>query len=72
MSVAFYHSMTDVELVGHVNGIFDASELSQALAGRVMRLVLERDELQRKLLSLQLAIAEDKLDAYIEIAERAA
>lgn len=64
--------MTDLELVGHVNGIPDPSEISKVLAGRVMRLVSERDELQRKLLSLQLGIAEDKLDAYIEIAERAA
>jgi hypothetical protein len=79
VSVAFYHPMTDLELVGHVNAIPDASELSQALAGRVKLLVVERDklqqsvlELQRKLLSLQLGIAEDKLDAYVEIAERAA
>jgi hypothetical protein len=76
---SFYAQMSDLEIVGHVVVIPDASELSQALALRVCRLVEERDkaqrsaaDLQRKLLSLQLGIAEDKLDAYVEIVERAA
>jgi hypothetical protein len=71
--------MCDLEIVGHVSAIPDASELSQALAARVKLLVEERDELkrtagelQKKLLSLQLGIAEDKLDAYVEIVEKAA
>lgn len=76
---SYYVSFSDLELVGHVSAIPDASELSQALASRVKLLVEERDELkktagelQKKLLSLQLGIAEDKLDAYVEIAEKAA
>jgi len=75
----FYSAMCDLEIVGHVSAIPDASELSQALAARVKLLVEERDELkrtagelQKKLLALQLGIAEDKLDAYVEIVEKAA
>ncbi len=75
----FYSLMSDLEIVGHVSAIPDASDLSQALASRVKLLVEERDELQKavgelqkKLLSLQLGIAEDKLDAYVEIVEKAA
>lgn len=74
MSRGFYSVMGDLELVGHVSGIPDPSELSQALAGRVRLLVEERDELrrdlekaQRQLLALQLGIAEDKLDGFMEV-----
>lgn len=71
--------MSDLEIVGHVSAIPDASELSQVLAGRVKLLVEERDELQKelidtkqKLLAMQLGIAEDKLEAYVELVEKAA
>ena len=74
MSRGFYAVMGDLELVGHVSGIPDSSELSQALAGRVRLLVEERDELrkdlektQRQLLSLQLGLAEDKIEGFMEV-----
>lgn len=35
MSLRYYEGMTDGELVGHVMTLTDASELSQALAGRL-------------------------------------
>ena len=75
----FYGSMSDLEIIQHVISIPDASELSSELAVRVCRLVEERDKMQkiaadleRKILSLQLGISEDKLAAYVEIVERAA
>lgn len=74
----YFAGMSDLELVGHVNAITDASELSMALAVRVKSLVQKRDDLARELgktkqalLALQLGIAEDKLDAYQELAENA-
>ena len=73
----YYASMSDSEIVGHVGAIPDASELSQALATRVKLLVTERDRLDKKLreteralLSLQLGLAEDKLDAYQDLIDR--
>ena len=75
----FYSAMADLELVGHVGAIPDASELSQALAGRIRLLVEERDEIAAELaktkadlLELRISIGEDKLDAYREIVEKAA
>ena len=66
--------MSDAEIVGHVGAIPDASELSQALAVRVKLLLAEHDRLEKKLreteralLSLQLGLAEDKLDAYQDL-----
>lgn len=77
MSTYFY-GMSDLELVGHVNAIPDASELSQALAVRVKSLVEKREDLARELgktraelLELRISIGEDKLDAYREIVENA-
>ena len=79
MSGAFYAGMADLEIVGHVGAIPDASELSQALAARVKLLVEERDEIAAELaktkadlLELRISIGEDKLDAYREIVEKAA
>lgn len=76
---AFYASMSDLEIVGHVTAIPDASELSQALAVRLKRSAEERDKLRRELkktqhslMALQLGVAEDKLDAYVDLAERSA
>ena len=71
---AFYAAMSDLEIVGHVNAIPDASELSQALAARVRALATERDCLARELtkarqqtLSLELGVALDKVAAYEDI-----
>jgi len=71
---AYYAAMSDLEIVGHVNAIPDASELSQALAARVRALVTERDRLARELtkarqqtLSLELGVALDKVAAYEDI-----
>jgi hypothetical protein len=71
---AFYAAMSDLEIVGHVNAIPDASELSQALAARVRALTTERDRLARELtkarqqtLSLELGVALDKVAAYEDI-----
>ena len=71
---AFYAAMSDLEIVGHVNAIPDASELSQALAARVRALTSERDRLARELtkarqktLSLELGVALDKVAAYEDI-----
>jgi hypothetical protein len=66
--------MSDLEIVGHVSAIPDASELSQALAGRVKLLVEERDELQKqlidtkqKLLALELGLTQDKLAGFMDL-----
>jgi len=74
----YFYGMSDLELVGHVNAIPDASELSQALAVRVKSLVEKREDLARELgktraelLELRISIGEDKLDAYREIVENA-
>lgn len=79
MSGGFFAAMADLELVGHVGAIPDASELSQALAGRVRLLVEERDEIAKELakakadlLELRITIGEDKVEAYREIVEKAA
>jgi hypothetical protein len=71
--------MADLEIVGHVGAIPDASELSQALAGRIRLLVEERDEIAAELaktkadlLELRISIGEDKLEAYRDIVEKAA
>jgi len=73
----YYACMSDAEIVGHVGAIPDASELSQALAVRVKLLLAEHDRLEKKLreteralLSLQLGLAEDKLDAYQDLIDR--
>lgn len=69
-----YASMSDMELVGHVGGIPDASELSQALADRVRLLVNEKAELETKLqslkhqiMALELGVALDKVAAYDDL-----
>ncbi len=79
MSGVYYAGMADLEIVGHVNTIPDASELSQALAARVKLLVEERDELaadlarvRQELLELRLEIGEDKIAAYQDLLEKAA
>jgi hypothetical protein len=79
MSGAFYSGMADLEIVGHVGAIPDASELSQALAGRIRLLVEERDEIAAELaktkadlLELRISIGEDKLEAYQDLLEKAA
>lgn len=71
-----YASMEDMELVGHVGGIPDASELSQALANRVRLLVGEKAELEAKLhnlkhqiMALELGVALDKVAAYDDLVE---
>jgi hypothetical protein len=46
--MGYYEKMSDLELVGHVNAIPDASELSQALATRVRLLIKENADLSRK------------------------
>lgn len=68
-----YAAMADLELVGHVGAIPDASELSQALAVRVRLLATERDKLQRELdklridvLSLELGLAQDKVAGFMD------
>ena len=75
----FYSAMSDLEIVGHVSAIPDASELSQVLAGRVKLLVEEREELQKelidtkqKLLALELGLSQDKLAGFMDISARAA
>jgi hypothetical protein len=75
----FYSAMSDLEIVGHVSAIPDASELSQALAGRVKLLVEERDELQKalidtkqKLLALELGLTQDKLAGFMDFTAKAA
>ncbi len=79
MSGAYYAGMADLEIVGYVGAIPDASELSQALAGRIRLLVEERDEIAAELaktkadlLELRISIGEDKLEAYRDIVEKAA
>jgi HEAT repeat protein len=69
-----YVDKTDMELVGHVEAIPDASELSQHLANRVRLLVNENAELQRQLIkvkqqlmSLELGVALDKIAAYDDL-----
>ena len=71
-----YVDKTDMELVGHVEAIPDASELSQHLANRVRLLVNENAELQRQLIkvkqqlmSLELGVALDKIAAYDDLVE---
>jgi len=72
--------MYDLELIGHVNGIPDASELSQELARRLKaavaerdRLITERDQLaheadkaKRDLAEHRLEIAQDKIDGFMD------
>lgn len=74
--MGYYEKMSDLELVGHVNAIPDASELSQALATRVRLLIKENAELAKKvekvtkeLHNFELGIAHDKLDAYRDIVD---
>ena len=69
-----YTSMTDMELVGHVGAIPDASELSQACANRIRLLTEEKAELEAKLhklkhqiMSLELGVALDKVAAYDDL-----
>ena len=76
MSTIFYVGFSDMELVGHVHAIPDASELSQVLASRIRLLVEERDGLQRALaksqqqvMALELGVALDKVAAYQDINE---
>ena len=76
MSTIFYVGFSDMELVGHVCAIPDASELSQVLAARIRLLVEERDALQRALvksqqqvMALELGVALDKVAAYQDINE---
>lgn len=71
-----YVDKTDMELVGHVEAIPDASELSQHLANRVRLLVNENAELQRglikvkqQLMSLELGVALDKIAAYDDLVQ---
>lgn len=75
----FYSTMSDLEIVGHVSAIPDASELSQALAARVKLLVKIRDELQnelidtkQKLLALELGLTQDKLAGFMDLTAKAA
>ena len=74
--MGYYEKMSDLELVGHVSAIPDASELSQALANRVRLLIKENSDLARKVEKLnkdlhnfELGIAHDKLDAYRDIVD---
>lgn len=71
-----YATMTDMELVGHVGAIPDASELSQACANRIRLLVGEKAELEAKLhslkhqiMALELGVALDKVAAYDDLVE---
>lgn len=75
----YYAAMSDLELVGHVNAIPDASELSQALAARVRALTTDRARLERELsksrqqtMALELGVALDKVAAYEDITSREA
>jgi len=74
--MGYYEKMSDLELVGHVNAIPDASELSQALATRVRLLIKETTELakqlekaKKELHNFELGIAHDKLEAYRDIVD---
>lgn len=74
MSGSHYAGMTDMELVGHVGALIDASELSQALATRVRLLATEREKLEkdlakkeRELYELQLGLAHDKIAGFMEL-----
>jgi hypothetical protein len=65
---------TDMELVGHVFAIPDASELSQALAMRIKLLHEEKEELTQQLIklkhqvmSIELGVALDKIAAYDDL-----
>lgn len=69
-----YAEMSDLELVGHVGAIPDASEISQVLARRVELLTEEKDEmrealvkLKQQLMSLELGLALDKVAAYDDL-----
>lgn len=69
-----YAEMSDMELVGHVGAIPDASELSQVLARRIELLVDEKDDMQRalvklkqQLMALELGLALDKIEAYDDL-----
>ena len=69
-----YAEKTDMELVGHVFAIPDASELSQSLAARIKILVAEREQqaqiiqrLKRQVMALELGIARDKIEAYDDL-----
>ena len=69
-----YAEMSDLELVGHVGAIPDASEISQVLARRVELLTEENDELRealvklkQQLMSLELGLALDKVAAYDDL-----
>lgn len=77
---SYYEAMYDLELIGHVRGIPDASELSQELARRLKaavaerdRLITERDQLaheadkaKRDLAEHRLEIAQDKIDGFMD------
>jgi len=70
----YYSSMSDLEIVGYVNAIPDASELSQALAVRLRAASSERLRLERELAkarqqvtALELGVALDKVAAYEEL-----
>lgn len=69
-----YAEMGDMELVGHVSAIPDASELSQVLARRIELLTEEKDDMQRalvklkqQLMALELGLALDKIEAYDDL-----
>ena len=69
-----YAEKTDMELVGHVFAIPDASELSQALAMRIKLLHEEKEELTQQLtklkhqvMSIELGVALDKIAAYDDL-----
>jgi len=69
-----YAEKTDMELVGHVFAIPDASELSQSLAARIKILVAEKEEqaqiiqrLKSQVMALELGIALDKISAYDDL-----
>lgn len=69
-----YAEKTDMELVGHVFAIPDASELSQALAMRIKLIHEEKEELTQQLIklkhqvmSIELGVALDKIAAYDDL-----
>jgi hypothetical protein len=69
-----YAEKTDMELVGHVFAIPDASELSQSLAARIKILISEKEEqtqiiqkLKQQIMALELGVALDKIAAYDDL-----
>lgn len=45
----YYALMSDYEIIGHTMAIPDSSELSQALAGKLKRVLEQRDEATSRL-----------------------